>query len=84
MKYKMSNIWAINFLGYLFLACGIAGMIADILGRTLFSFALNTGIFPGNAAIAAAGLLATMVAKSLKELDRRLQRIEDTQHHLQR
>jgi len=81
VKHRLSNISTINFLGYLFLGCGIADTVADFVSRIEFSFPLNMGIVLGNTGMIAAGLLGTMAAKSLKELDQRLQRIEDTQHH---
>ena len=81
MKHKISNIWTINLLGYLFMGCGIAGTVADYVSRYQFSIPVDMGTVLANLAIAAAGLLATMTVKSLKELDRRLQRIEDTQYH---
>ena len=77
MRYDMRNIWATNFLGYLFLVCGIAGTVIDFVSRFQFSFPLDMGIVLGNGAIAAAGLLATMLVKSLRELGRRLETIEN-------
>jgi len=83
VKHKISNLWAINLLGYLFLGVGIAGTAADFVSRSLFSFPLDLGLVAGNCALMAVGLLSTMEAKSLKELDQRLQRIEDSQHRSQ-
>jgi hypothetical protein len=76
VEQKTSNLWAINLLGYLFLACGIGGTIADFVSRWRFSFPLNMGIIAGNVAMIAAGLFGTMVVASLKDVDARLKQIE--------
>lgn len=76
MTITSSNTVVITFLGYLFLIAGIAGMIADFVSRSEFGFPLDMGIVLGNGAFIAVGLIGTMSAKSLKELNRRVRQLE--------
>ena len=76
---KVTNFWAVNFLGYLFLIAGIAGMVADFVSRAVSAFPLNMGLHAGNGALIGVGLIGTTAANSLRDLDRRLRQIERVQ-----
>ncbi len=79
MSLRLDNVQTMNVLAYLFLATGLICMVDDVAIQIRSSLDFDLGAFFGSGAMAAAGLLSTMAATSLKELDRRLQRIENAQ-----
>lgn len=76
MERRISITGAMSLLGYLFLVAGIGGLVAYYVTIALFSFPRNLEIILGDAALVAVGLLGTMAASSLRELESRVRRME--------
>jgi TRAP-type C4-dicarboxylate transport system permease small subunit len=73
---KTGSQW-VRLFGFLIFGWGILSTIADFASRMLYSFPLEMGIVLGNGAILLVGLVAITAAKALKNLEERLDRIED-------
>jgi hypothetical protein len=67
---------SINFLGYLFFAFGVGSAIDHFLHVSFFGYPPDLGIVLGDSAFMAIGLIATTVARALKNMDQRLRRLE--------
>jgi hypothetical protein len=63
--------------GYALFVFGALSTIVDHLAWLQFSFPRNLGVIIGNGAVMLLGLLAIIIADSLKRLEGRLNRLEE-------
>ena len=75
-KSVLSSSLGVRLFGYLFLLTGLFGIAMDEIGRSFYSHPFNLGIVLGNAAIGMVGVIALMVARQLKTLEQRLEKLE--------
>lgn len=79
MKQKKRIAWAVDLSATVFIAWAALATLADFISRYRFSYPFDLGVVLGNAAMAAAGLVAAAVTRSLRNMEERLQRLEDLQ-----
>ena len=71
---KIDNTFVLSLLGYVILVCGIGNII--IYYNSTFSSPTNVRAALADVALILIGLTSTTAAASLRQLDRRLRRIE--------
>jgi hypothetical protein len=74
---KGSSFW-VSVFGYVSLALGVFGMADYYFARVEYSAPQNMGIVQGNTALMLLGVTAVVIAQSLKSLEKRLGKIENT------
>jgi hypothetical protein len=68
--------WWVGLSGWVLLAAGLLGTVQDFLARPRFLIPPDMGIFLGDAAFVMMGLLAVLIARGLKSVEERLDKIE--------
>jgi len=72
---KGSSLWVFIF-GYVILALGGFGTVDYYFMRVEYSAPQNMGIVQGNTALMLLGVIALVIAQSLKSLEKRLDKLE--------
>ena len=72
------NSRVISVLAYIFAFLGASNMIYERFQKYYLSIPFDRGILQGNVAMLAVTLVALLIAQSLRNLERRLTRIEES------
>ncbi len=76
MKMQKKDSWKLALCGYIILGLGISGFASDYFTRLQYSLSGDMGIVLGDGAITLLGIITVTIAKCLKNLEQRLDRIE--------
>jgi hypothetical protein len=76
MRTSKAYSWWVALAGWVLFVTGLFGTIQDFLARPEFLIPPDLGIFLGDGAFVMMGLLGILIAKGLKSVEERLDRME--------